>query len=388
MKKLVLILILMFFLPFPVFAEETAENNNYQMIDEYTQIYGDSLNRGTEELQDTDVDELIPGFDAAEMMRDVAKGENTFSVSGILDKGLSLLAGEIKTTLKILVFIPVVAVLSTYLTNIQSSFSNHGTANTAFYVCYLIIAGILAALFLQIVDCGKALVGNISVFMRVMVPVLLAAMMSSGAITTATTFEVILLGIIEIAQWLVENFFIPLVMMTAALNMVNNLSESMNAQKLVQFMNKTVKWGIGIVMTLFVGVMGLQGVASGSADVLAVRLTKFATSNLVPMVGGALAETVETVMNCSTVIKNSLGVTGIVIIVLIAAVPVIKVAACLILFRLCAALIQPISDNRIVKCMSELADTVSCVFGLMMAVTVMFIIVLTIVINVGSHGAL
>ena len=48
MKKLVLILILMFFLPFPVFAEEAVENNNYQMIDEYTQIYGDSLNRGTE----------------------------------------------------------------------------------------------------------------------------------------------------------------------------------------------------------------------------------------------------------------------------------------------------------------------------------------------------
>ncbi|MBO5955235.1 MAG: stage III sporulation protein AE, partial [Clostridia bacterium] len=177
-------------------------------------------------------------------------------------------------------------------------------------------------------------------------------------------------------------------LMSAALGVVNNLSENINAQKLVQFLNKVSKWGIGLVMTLFVGVMGLQGLVSGSADGLTVKVTKFAASNLIPLVGGALAETVETVMNCSVVIKNAVGVLGIIMVVLIVAVPVLKVAACLMMFRLCAAVLQPISDKRIVKCISELADSISSVFGIMMVVSVMFIIMLTIIINVGSTAAL
>lgn len=385
MKRFVLILMVMLSLPLWVSAEDGQQPSDFGLVEEYALMYGAELNKGAGGMLREATKELVPGFSMEELVGDVARGDKVFSVSGIINKGTGLLWGEIRNTLKVLIFIPVLAVLCTYLTNIQGSFPNHSTADTAFYVCYLMIAGILAAAFLGVVDCGKGFIQNISVFMRTIVPVLLAAMLASGAVVSVTTFELVLLGIIETVQWLVENVFIPLVMMTAALGTVNNLSETVNVGKLVQFMNKILKWGIGIVMTLFVGVMGLQGIVSGNADMLTVRLTKFATSNLVPMVGGALAETVETVMNCSAVIKNAIGVTGIIAVILVGAVPIIKVAACLIMFRLCAALIQPISDVRITKCISELADTVSCVLGLMAAVTVMFVIVFTIVINTGGY---
>ena len=169
---------------------------------------------------------------------------------------------------------------------------------------------------------------------------------------------------------------------------MNNLSEKVNAEKLVQLLNKTVKWGLGIMLTLFVGVTGLQSIASGGADGLTVKVTKFAASNLIPVVGGILSESVETVMNCSIVIKNSVGVVGIILVALIAVIPLAKVAACLILFRLCAAVIQPVADKKIVKCVSELADSVSCVFSMITAVTVMFVIILTIIIIFGNSAAI
>ena len=141
-------------------------------------------------------------------------------------------------------------------------------------------------------------------------------------------------------------------------------------------------------MTLFVGIMGLQGVVTGSADGLTVKVTKFAAANLIPMVGGILSESVETVMNCSVVIKNSVGVLGIIFVILIAAVPILKVTASLIVFRLCAAVVQPISDKKIVKCISELADSIAGILALMVAVAVMFIIIITIIINVGNSAAM
>jgi len=365
-----------------------AQSVNLEIIDEYAKIYGDEIQESTNNLKDVDFEELIPGFSVDEIVSGLAKGENIFSVQGIVNKGISLLAGEIRETLKILVFVLAIGLICTYLTNIQNSFGHKGVSDAAFFVCYMVIVGIAAAAFYQVVGCGKNLIANLSLFMRTMAPVALVTLTTSGAVISAASFEVILMGVIELAEWLLENIFVPLILITAALSMVNNLSQNLNAEKLVQFMNKTTKWGIGIVMTVFVGVMSLQGIVSGSADGLTVKVTKFAAGNLIPLVGGALSETVETVMNCSVVIKNAVGVAGIILVILIVAVPVIKVAACLIMFRLCAALLQPICDKRIVKCISELADSMSAVFGMMMVVAVMFIIMLTIIINVGSSAAL
>ncbi len=356
------------------------------IIDEYAKMYGGEIQGSIQNLKDVDFEKVIPGFSVDEIVSGLAKGENVFSVQTILNKGINLLAGEVRETLKILVFVLVTGLLCTYLTNIQNSFGRQGVSDAAFFVCYLVIVGIASAAFFQVVSCGKTLVSNLSLFMRTMAPVALVTLAASGAVISAASFEVILMGVIEIAEWMLENLFIPLILITAALSMVNNLSQNLNAEKLVQFMNKTTKWGIGIVMTVFVGVMGLQGIVSGSADGLTVKVTKFAAGNLIPLVGGALSETVETVMNCSVVIKNAVGVVGIIVVILIVAVPVIKVAACLIVFRLCAALLQPICDKRIVKCISELSDSISAIFGMMMVVSVMFIIMLTIIINVGRFG--
>ncbi len=389
MKKLIFIIGFILIFPICVVAEGSGESEDaFNIIDQYTRIYGEELAEGVESLENTNLEMLVPEFNAEEILSGLARGENILSVHGIFDKGAELLADEVRNTLKILIFIPVIAVLTTYLTNMQETFEGKGATKAAFFVCYLIIAGLATAAFLEAVQSGREVIKNISVFMRILVPVSLVTLASSGALASATTFEMVFMAVIEITQWLIDKFFIPLILMTAAISLVNNLSENLNAEKLVQFMNKTTKWGIGIVMTLFVGIMGLQGVVTGSADGLTVKVTKFAAANLIPMVGGILSESVETLMNCSVVIKNSVGVLGIIFVILIAAIPILKVAASLIVFRLCAAVVQPISDKKIVKCISELADSVAGILALMVAVAVMFIIIITIIINVGNSAAM
>ena len=380
MKKVVFAVIVVFICTFSVCAEDSADAQG--ILDEYARIYGKEISQVTDEIENVDFDDFIPEFQAENIISDIASGKTVFSVTAILEKGLAVLFGEMKSTVRLLVVIIAISILSTYLINIQGSFQSKGATNAAFFVCYLVVSGISSAALLEVVGCGKMLVQNISVFMRMLVPVIMVSLVSSGAPVTATTFELVMVGIIELTEWVVEVFFIPMLMMSAALSIVNNLSETMEAGKLIQFMNKTIKWGIGIVMTVFVGVMNLQGIVSGSADGLAVKITKFATSNLIPVVGGALAETVETVINCGAVIKNSVGVLGIIMVVLMAAIPLLKTAACLIMFRLCAAVLQPIADKRIVKSVSDISDSVSGIFGLVAALTVMFVIMLTIIIKI------
>ncbi|MDO4744417.1 MAG: stage III sporulation protein AE [Clostridia bacterium] len=386
MKKSIFLVLLILSLFTVTFAEGIDENT--EIIDEYAKIYGEKIQDGIDMIESRDMDAAIPKFSAEQLLSDISKGKNIFSIGEIISRLLELLLAEIRNTMRILVFVPAIAMLNTYITGMQSNFQMKGAAQAAFFVCYTVMAGIAATAFFEVVRCGQGVIENISVFMRIMMPISLASLASSGAVISATTFEIVLVSVIEITEVMVEKLFLPMVMAATALNIANNMSQTLSVEKLVQLINKTVKWGLGIMLTLFVGITGIQGIATGTADGLTVKLTKFATSSLIPMVGGILAETVETVMNCSVAIKNSVGILGIIVVIGIAVVPVIKVAACLILFRLCAALIQPISDERCVKCISELGDSVSSVLAMAVAVVVMFVIILTIIINISNSAIL
>lgn len=386
MKKYFVLVLTMCFLWITVCAEEADEYTT--IIQEYTKIYGEKLSEGITDSARDDILTLVPDFSMDRLLRETAGSKGSWSPGGILAKLVALLAGEMRKAISLLIFIPAISILNSSLLGLNANFQTKGATNATFFVSYAVMAGIMASAFVETIRCASEAIGNIAIFLRGLVPVTLASLAVSGAAISATTFEVVLMSVIEITEIAIEKFFFPLVMMSAALSVANNISKTINAEKLVQLLTKTVKWGIGIMMTVFVGITGLQGIAAGSADGLSVKVTKFATANLIPMVGGLLAETVETVMNCSVVIKNAVGIVGIVVVVIITALPLIKVGACLIIFRICAALIQPIGDEKSVKCVTELGDSISAVLGMTTAVAVMFVIILTIVINIGNTAVL
>ena len=364
-----------------VFGEKSEEQS---VIDDYISIYSEDL----EEViytNDTikNIEAVFPDFSVKSFMGKSATGDNIFEVDDLFEKLLNLLFMELQGTLKIMVFILSLSVLSSYLSALPAV-KNKEVSDVAFYACYVIIAGVCSASFLEIIKCGKEAIDTQILLARIIVPVVITTLTTSGAGISAAAFQPLLLGIIEIALTIIENVFFPGIILFASLGIISCLSEKFNTEKMLQFVGKTIKWGLSVLLTIFVGVAGLQSVASGGADGLSVKLANYAASNLIPVVGGILSETVETVMNCSVIIKNSVGITGIIIMIGAMAVPLIKIAACLILFRISAAIIQPITDGRIVKCVSGIADSVGLVFSVTLAVTVMFVIILTIMLSAGN----
>ncbi len=388
MKKIIyLTVFILYIMTASVYANVSQESE--KIINDYIDIYGEKLQDGIDKADYGNMHtDLSTDIDVKSLLKSIIKGETPTNPAKVLSQLLSILIIEVKKTLKLLLLIPAVAVLNTYVTGINSNFAAKGTSEAAFFVCYAIMAGIAATAFFETVKCGRIIIENISVFMRILIPVSLASLASSGAVVSATTFEIVLMSVIGICEFAVEKFFFPIVMMSTALNIASNISNVLKADKLVGLLNKTVKWGLGIMLTLFVGITGIQGVAAGTADGLKVKVTKFATANLIPVVGGILAETVETVMNCSVVIKNAVGIAGIISVIAVTVIPILKISACLILFRLCAAVVQPISDPRYVKCITELGDSVSSVLAMAVSLVVMFVIILTILINIGNTAIL
>ena len=140
------------------------------------------------------------------------------------------------------------------------------------------------------------------------------------------------------------------------------------------------------MLIIFIGLVGIESIATSSADGLAIKLTKFAASNLVPVVGGILSESVETVMGCSQVIKNSVGICGIIATLYLCLAPMLKLGASIIVLRISAAVMEPVCDKRIIKCISDAAGAVSMLFAMVASVAVMFILITAIIINTGNSA--
>ena len=383
MKKTVLsfavIIALILIVCVSVSAKEEDETS--ELMDEYAEFYGGALSEAAE------IDG-IPSFNPTEILKDLNSGGFPFTVKETCEYLIKLLLGEVYGELRLLVTVLALSALSGYLSGLKSGFGADTVGNVAFYVCYIIIAGVASAAFYEAATCAAGAVKNIAFFMRVMVPVMITALMTSGAVVSAAALEPTLLAMVEAAVWITETVFIPAVMITAALNMVNGMSDRFKTDRLVKLLNTSVKWGLSITLTVFVSFAGLKSIAASGADGLTVKLSKFAASNLIPIVGGILSESVETVMNCSVVIKNSVGVLGIICLAVTALGPLLKIAAILIMFRIAAAAAEPISEPKLVTCISRLADSVSALFSMLAAVTVMFIIVVTILINTGSSAVM
>ncbi len=361
----------------PVAAEETQE-----ILNTYTEFYGDIFE---DELEGHEgFTALFQQETPKELLGNIIKGKIPLSFQETGRILLRFLLGEVYTGGKAMLMVLLLSILCSYLVGLKDGFGAQGVTTAAFYVCYLVIAGITAAAFYQTAECVGQTVEQIAVFMKMIVPLVITALMSCGAVVSASVFEPILITVIEFAVSLVQTVLIPLVMTTTGLQIVNHMSNKFKINKLIKFLNQCIKWMLSIMLTVFVSVAGMQSIAAGNADALSVKLSKFAASNLIPVVGGILAESVETIMNCSVLIKNAVGVFGIICLGVMAVFPLLKVAAILILFRLTAAVCEPVSDPKILSCVSELANATAVLFSILAAVTAMFIIALTIVIHAGN----
>lgn len=350
------------------------------ILDEYAEFYGNKIDKELDGI------EGVPEFSSDEIIRELNSGRLSLTPKAALEYMLKLLLGEVTKSARLLAVVLAMAVLCSYLSGLKEGFGGEAVANCAFYVCYIIIAGITASAFYDTALCAAETVRSIGFFMRIIVPLIIATLMTSGAVISATMLEPALLSMTEIAVWVTEAVFIPAVMVSAALNIVNGMSEKFKTDRMVKLIGSAVKWGLSLTITIFVSLAGIKSIASSGVDGLTLKLGKFATSNLIPVVGGILSESIETVMSCSVVIKNSIGLLGIISVILISLRPLVKIGAILILFRITAAIAEPVSDIKIVACISRLADSVSVLLSMVAAVTVMFILVLTIMINAGSNA--
>lgn len=377
MKKIICVLfvITLFIVTCPTIAK--AENN-LSDDEQINQLYNYMANVKDkyEILKDVDIGTYVKSY--------MKNGSGGISFSKLIKAVLAYSVRDIISSIKLISMLIIICIICALLTNFQKAFSSEGVTNIAYFACYSVIIMIISKSFYTGVTLARGSIEDISNMMNVLIPALLALLAGTGNVIQSAALDPVILIAISISTTIFKDILIPIIIMSFVLQFVNNLSKDYKIDQLSKLLNQIVMWIQGIVMTIFIGIITIRGINSKSIDEVTAKTAKFAVDNFVPIVGKALSDAVSTVAGYSTLLKNAVGTIGLIILVVMMLFPVIKILILAFMHKLTAALVQPISDERIVKCIASAGDTLILIASCLIGVSVMFFIMVSIIIAAGK----
>ncbi len=376
MKKLIIIFFMLILIPNVTYAEteeeimkSTEESMNIsEFIQQAEKYTGDFL-------EDVDI---------SQMLSQAIKGN--VDNKTIYQKVLKVLGSEVSSSIKVLISILVIIVIHGILKSITDNFENNNISQIIYFVQYILIVTLIMSNFTEIIKLVKETSSDLVGFINVLAPLLLTLMVYTGGIATSTMLEPIILLVINFIGNIIESVLIPIMMIVVVFSIVSKISERVQLEKLSKFMKSGVIWFLGIVLTVFVGVVSLEGTLSSSVDGITAKTAKAAMSNIIPVVGKVIGDAVDSVLGCGVILKNAVGFVGVIIIIGICIIPIIKIATLTIMYNLAAAVVQPIADGKIVKLLEEMGGVFKVLLGILVSLSVLLLVGVTLVIKISNSG--
>lgn len=300
---------------------------------------------------------------------------------------LNIVGSEMKTAVSNICIIMIVIIIHSILVTVSENLGNKSVSKVAYFVEYIIIITLVFNNFSDIINMVKESITNLVGFLNSLIPLLITLMLTTGAIVSAGVIKPVLLILINFIGNFITSFVLPLVTIGTTLGIVSKISNKVKIDKLSKFMKSSGVWLLGIVMTLFVTVLSLEGSITQTVDGVTAKTTKAAVSTVIPVVGKILGDATDAVIGCTGILKNAVGFVGIIVILGICISPIIKLALLCFTYYMASCICQPIADERIIELLDSIGDTFKILLGITFCVSVMLIIGLTIVIKI-SNGAL
>ena len=334
MKKIILIFILILMIPGKTFAE--TEEEIMSSTQERFNI-SDFINQAQEYTGD-----FFDDMNLSDIFNQAVQGK--VSNQTLYKKIIRILGKEISSNIKTLISILVIIVIHGILKSITDSLENSNVSQIIYIVQYILIVTLIMSNFTEIIKLIKETANNLVGFINLLMPLLLTLMGYTGNITTSTVLEPILLFVSNFIGNIIVEVLIPLVLIIVVFSIISKISDKIQVEKISKFLKSGVVWFLGIVLTIFVGVVSLEGTLSSSVDGITAKTAKAAVSSVIPVVGKVLGDVVDSVLGCGVILKNAVGVVGVIVIIGICIIPVLKIATLSIMYSLASAVVQPVAD--------------------------------------------
>lgn len=303
----------------------------------------------------------------------IAKGEIIESVM-LVGKGmLSQVLSELISHKKIVIQIICVVVFSAIFTNFSEAFSSKQVGETGFFVTYLILFSMLATSYGLAVQITEQAVNRLLEFMKLLIPTFCMAITTTSGVTSSAGIYGILMLAVMSANYLVLTLLLPFTNLYFALQMMDYIGKERRFSKLSSLIKKGIEWGLRTIFVGIVGVQVLQGLILPAIDSVKGSLIQKGVS-VIPGAGQAVSAILNTMLGAGVIIKNSIGVAGLLCILLFIGVPVLKLVLFSVSYQLLSAVLQPISDKRVNDCIQSTGEATGLLLRIVFVIAALFMV--------------
>lgn len=339
-----------------------------------------------EQLDDLDFSDLETYIDSLESsVKDMFSGGFTAKVESLingeyitgdsfLSSVFSLLWDGLLDFLPIIASIIAISILGGMVGNLKPNTGGKSIGNVVHFVTYGVVIVFLGTTLVELIALTSRTLTSLKSLMDMIFPVLLTLLTAVGGSVSVGLYQpaIALLGNIFIS--LITYFLMPLFIFSIVFSIVGNLSNNVKLDKFVSFLQGTFKWSIGLLFTLFLGFITIQGISASAVDGLSIRTAKYTIKSYVPIVGGYVSDGLSIIMASSMLIKNAVGTAGLLLILFSVISPVISLILFMLSLRFMAGIIEPIGDKKTANFVSDISKSMSMLIALIVAVSFMYMV--------------
>lgn len=328
-------------------------------------------------------EDIFQGKDIKTVVLEFASGNQNINVETLINSLLMLVLTGVKDGLINLSVILFTVIVCGMLKSMSSD-SLGDISDICEYVGFIIIVSMLLNTFVYYVDLTIDMMGIMQSAVRIIFPPLLTLMTAIGGVSSLGVFKpamaVLSGGMIEF----MGTSILPIAVLGGATGILSGLSQRINIQGISDFCNSLCKWLMGIAFTVYAGILSIQGIMAATYDGVYIRTAKYTVDSFMPIIGGMMSDTVDTVLGCSLLIKNAIGFTGLLVIGSICIMPLVKYITCILSYKLVGALISATSSSWSYSAIEGLTSAVTTLFTIVCVIAVMTFITIALAVNAGN----
>ncbi|WP_455054695.1 stage III sporulation protein AE [Merdimonas faecis] len=379
--------------PLPVLAGDAEKETGQAKETEEEEIQGADEREIQEEILsrfdfdeiDASLKELFPEerLEFRSVLEDVLSGDLTLTAELFNQLIADQFTYAVRTGKDQLVHMLMIALIAAVFSNFSKVFQSRQLSEISFYALYLLMIALALNTFPVVRYWVESGIVRRTSFMGLFCPLYFAAVAVAKGSVTAVAFYQLVLFLIYLVELLISSILLPAIHIYMLVRVLNDLSLEGYLTKFAELIELCVSWSLKTLLACVVGINVIQGMISPAIDsVKRSILTRGAEA--IPGVGDALGGMAEVAVGTAVLVKNGIGMTGALICVSLCLVPLIQVACVALLYKLAAAVIQPVSDPRITGCVETVGEGVRLLMRVVFTTGVLFLLTVAVVSAVTS----
>lgn len=335
-----------------------------------------------EELPLEEADDQLSGqgeenFSIRQYVSSVLTGKSNFSFSEIGSRISDQLSGQWEGQKQMLFRILALSVFAGVFVRFAGTIGEGDLGETGFYVVFLLLTGIVTTAFFSVYEVTAEALSNLVDFMRALVPSFSLALCYGGGMQSSLVFYETMLIAMGLLEMFLENVLLPGVQIYFFLSVMNQMAEH-HFSRMVVLIGSILRWSIKILFGIMIGYQGIQGMLVPVMDRVRNN-TLWQTARGLPGVGNTVGSIVDTALGSGVLIKSAVGVGGLIGILVLCIYPLMKILVFTLLYRIGSAMVQPVSDWRVVMILQSAAASGRLLLGYMAASALMFLLSIVII---------